>query len=274
MAKMVRRINFHVQPLDYGVVQLEKLWCDSRAIYPKGFRSRVKYINVLDPADMCYYISEILDVGKKRPLFMVSLEDHPSEVFIHYSAARCWEMVRERVNLEISKKHRMKVLNLHPLQPPGSCHHCSPLKYSCLNHAKQFCSCAWGAKFFLLRYDIKDLTILVEALEGKLSAIYRWAKLDLGLALAPYVSKDKQQSSTVTASPSKEEVCGKDGILSRTLKSRVETERVRREFLCSTSKALKMDASFDSTSERECSEVIELYCLVTTKVKIKGKKFS
>lgn len=120
MAKVVRRINCLVEPLDYGVVQLEKLWCDSRAIYPKGFRSRVKYINVLDPTDMCYYISEILDVGKKRPLFMVSLENHPSEVFIHFSAARCWELVRERVNLEISKKHRMKVLNLPPLQPPGS----------------------------------------------------------------------------------------------------------------------------------------------------------
>lgn len=78
----------------------------------------------------------------------------------------------------------------------AGCHHCSPDKYSCLNHAKQFCSCAWGAKFFLLRYDIKDLAILVEALEGKLSAIYRWAKLDLGLALSSYVSKDKQSVSS------------------------------------------------------------------------------
>lgn len=72
----------------------------------------------------------------------------------------------------------------------AGCHHCSPDKYACLNHAKQLCSCAWGAKFFLFRYDITELNILVEALEGKLSAIYRWARLDLGLALSSFVSKD------------------------------------------------------------------------------------
>ncbi|XVE62732.1 hypothetical protein DITRI_Ditri06bG0142900 [Diplodiscus trichospermus] len=67
---------------------------------------------------------------------------------------------------------------------------CSPDRYACLNHAKQLCSCARGAKIFLFRYDIGELNILVEALEGKLSAIYRWARLDLGLALSSYVSKD------------------------------------------------------------------------------------
>ncbi|XP_024979586.1 putative lysine-specific demethylase JMJ16 isoform X1 [Cynara cardunculus var. scolymus] len=120
IAKVVRRINCHVEPLEFGVVQSGKLWCDSRAIYPKGFRSRVKYINVSDPTDMCYYVSEILDAGKNRPLFMVSLEKHPNEVFIHLSAARCWEMVRERVNYEISKQHKSGIPNLPPLQPPGS----------------------------------------------------------------------------------------------------------------------------------------------------------
>ncbi|KAJ9540112.1 hypothetical protein OSB04_026618 [Centaurea solstitialis] len=120
MAKVVRRINCHVEPLEFGVVQSEKLWCDNRAIYPKGFRSRVKYINVLDPTDTCYYVSEILDAGKNKPLFMVSLEKHPTEVFIHLSAARCWEMVRERVNYEISRQHKLKIPNLPPLQPPGS----------------------------------------------------------------------------------------------------------------------------------------------------------
>ncbi|KAK1409754.1 hypothetical protein QVD17_36283 [Tagetes erecta] len=120
IAKVVRRINCNVEPLEFGVVQSGKLWCDNRAIYPKGFRSRVKYINVLDPTDTCYYISEIVDVGKNRPLFMVSLEKDPSEVFIHLSAVKCWEMVRERVNSEISKKHKSKISNLPPLQPPGS----------------------------------------------------------------------------------------------------------------------------------------------------------
>lgn len=71
--------------------------------------------------------------------------------------------------------------------------HCSPDKYACLNHAKQLCACAWGDKFFLFRYDITELNVLVEALEGKLSAIYRWARFDLGLALSSYVKKDSMQ---------------------------------------------------------------------------------
>lgn len=70
--------------------------------------------------------------------------------------------------------------------------HCSPDRYACLNHAKQFCSCSWDSRFFLFRYDISELKILVEALEGKLSAVYRWAKSDLGLALSSYISVDKE----------------------------------------------------------------------------------
>lgn len=50
----------------------------------------------------------------------VSLENHPSEVYVHLSPTKCWEMVRERVNNEISKQHKLKILNLPPLQPPGS----------------------------------------------------------------------------------------------------------------------------------------------------------
>lgn len=79
----------------------------------------------------------------------------------------------------------------------AGCHHCSPDKYACLNHARQLCSCSWGSKFFLFRYDINELKVLVEALEGKLSAVYRWARLDLGLALSSYVSKDNKQVSGV-----------------------------------------------------------------------------
>lgn len=120
IAKVVRRINCNVEPLEFGKVSPGKLWCDSRAVYPKGFKSRVRYINVLDPTNMCYYVSEILDAGKQGPLFMVSLEDSPSEVFVHVSAARCWEMVRERVNQEIAKQHKLGKLKLPPLQPPGS----------------------------------------------------------------------------------------------------------------------------------------------------------
>ncbi|KAE8678982.1 putative lysine-specific demethylase JMJ16 [Hibiscus syriacus] len=120
IAKVVRRINCNVEPLKFGVVLCGKLWCNSQAIFPKGFKSRVRYISVLDPTNMAYYVSEILDAGRDGPLFMVSMENFSSEVFIHVSASRCWEMVREKVNHELTKQHRVGRTNLPPLQPPGS----------------------------------------------------------------------------------------------------------------------------------------------------------
>ena len=48
------------------------------------------------------------------------MEHCPSEVFVHVSAARCWELVRDRVNQEIAKQHKLGRMNLPPLQPPGS----------------------------------------------------------------------------------------------------------------------------------------------------------
>lgn len=120
IAKVVRRLNCNVELLEFGVPQSGKFWCDNRAIYPKGFRSRVKYISIFEPMNTCYYISEIVDAGSDKPLFMVSLENCLSEVFIHLSATKCWEMVRERINLEISNQHKVGRLKLPPLQPPGS----------------------------------------------------------------------------------------------------------------------------------------------------------
>lgn len=58
---------------------------------------------------------------------------------------------------------------------------CSRDKYSCLDHATQICSCAWTNKVFLFRYEVSELNLLIEALEGKLTAVYKWAKI-LGLA--------------------------------------------------------------------------------------------
>ncbi|XP_008388726.2 putative lysine-specific demethylase JMJ16 isoform X2 [Malus sylvestris] len=120
IAKVVRRISCVVEPLEIGVVLSGKSWCNTQAIFPKGFRSRVRHMSVLDPTVMCHYVSEVLDAGQGGPLFKVSLEHCPSEVFIHNSADRCWEMVRERVNQEITRQHKLGKMNLPPLQPPGS----------------------------------------------------------------------------------------------------------------------------------------------------------
>ncbi|KAK1431364.1 hypothetical protein QVD17_07821 [Tagetes erecta] len=109
-----------VELLEFGVVQSGKLWCDNQAIYPKGFRSRVKYLDIFDLNNTCYYISQILDAGLGRPLFMVSPENNRSEVFIHLSPVKCWDMVRERINHEISEQHVLGKSNLPPFQDPGS----------------------------------------------------------------------------------------------------------------------------------------------------------
>ena len=110
-----------------------------------GFRSRVKYLSIVDPTQMAYYISEILDAGPQGPLFMVNcsllyhlyicssvswymlldalqvtLENCPGELFINVSPTKCWSMVRERLNMEIRRQLSMGRANLPALQPPGS----------------------------------------------------------------------------------------------------------------------------------------------------------
>lgn len=66
---------------------------------------------------------------------------------------------------------------------------CNPNKFSCLSHAKQLCSCPWSDKFFLFRYEMSELDLLIEALEGKLVAVYKWAREDIGLSLQSPSSK-------------------------------------------------------------------------------------
>ncbi|CAA0832183.1 Putative lysine-specific demethylase JMJ16 [Striga hermonthica] len=53
---------------------------------------------------------------------------------------------------------------------------CCPNKYACLRHSKQLCSCPWTSKRFFFRYEIAELDLLVEALEGNLKAIHSWVK--------------------------------------------------------------------------------------------------
>lgn len=60
---------------------------------------------------------------------------------------------------------------------------CSHNKYSCLVHAKHFCSCPWSEKIFFFRYEISELNILAEAVEGNKTAIRTWVKENLGRAL-------------------------------------------------------------------------------------------
>ncbi|GMH30779.1 hypothetical protein Nepgr_032622 [Nepenthes gracilis] len=58
---------------------------------------------------------------------------------------------------------------------------CDQSRYSCLLHTRNLCGCAWSEKIFLFRYEISELNNLAEALEGRYSAMHKWAKEYLGL---------------------------------------------------------------------------------------------
>lgn len=73
---------------------------------------------------------------------------------------------------------------------------CNPNRFSCLRHSKHLCSCPWSDKIFLFRYLISELEILVEAVEGKMAAVRRWVKEDLGLALYQENPNKTQNGST------------------------------------------------------------------------------
>ncbi|KAG8084850.1 hypothetical protein GUJ93_ZPchr0010g9654 [Zizania palustris] len=120
IANVVHRFKCSVELLEIGVVLSGRLWSSNQAIFPKGFRSRVKYFSILDPIQMTYYMSEILDAGMQGPLFMVTVENCPGEVFINFSPSKCWNMVRERLNMEVRRQLSMGRPNLPTLQPPGS----------------------------------------------------------------------------------------------------------------------------------------------------------
>lgn len=118
--KTVQNVNWNVEVLEYGVSLPGKLWSTSEAIFPKGYKSRVKYFSISEPTKKCYYISEILDAGPQGPLFMVKVENCSTEIFVHDSATKCWDLVRERLNNEILSCQFLGKANLPELQPASS----------------------------------------------------------------------------------------------------------------------------------------------------------
>ncbi|XP_010509692.1 PREDICTED: lysine-specific demethylase JMJ15-like [Camelina sativa] len=93
-----------VKPINLGSLVIGDLWCNKHAIFPKGFKSRVKFYNVQDPMRTSYYMSEIEDAGSHGPLFRVTLEGSQEDTFCNLSAQKCWEMVLRRVNKERTER--------------------------------------------------------------------------------------------------------------------------------------------------------------------------
>ncbi|GKB29566.1 lysine-specific demethylase JMJ18 [Tanacetum coccineum] len=99
--------------LNIGSVAFGKLWCNKKVIFPKGYRSRVKFHSFLNPALVRSYIVEIHDAGLIGPIFKVFLEEYPSESFMDVSADKCWELVLQRLNQQIVNDCK---LDLEPIK--------------------------------------------------------------------------------------------------------------------------------------------------------------
>ncbi|XP_022142392.1 lysine-specific demethylase JMJ18-like isoform X2 [Momordica charantia] len=104
-----------VEPISIGTIMFGKPWYCEKAIFPKGFRSRVYFFSVLNPTKIVTYISEVLDAGLLGPLFKVTLEASPSESFTNVSATKCWDMVIQRIIQEV-KRQNLRLEETHPLQ--------------------------------------------------------------------------------------------------------------------------------------------------------------
>ena len=114
------------------------------------------------------------------------------------------KLSQERVRLEeerrqklggYSKSHRMDkefdctsekecVSCFYDLYLSASGCSCCPNRFSCLNHAESLCSCPLENRYFLFRYDFNELALVVEALEGNISAISQWGQIDSRLPLS------------------------------------------------------------------------------------------
>ncbi|KAK2384513.1 lysine-specific demethylase JMJ18 [Trifolium repens] len=112
----MQKFSISAELVSLGTVLYGNHWFSNQAIYPKGFKSRVKFFSILDPTSICYYVSEVIDGGFLGPFFRVTLEEHPKEVFTNTSVDKCWEAVIDRLNCEINRRRSLGELNMPPLE--------------------------------------------------------------------------------------------------------------------------------------------------------------
>ncbi|CAA2934426.1 lysine-specific demethylase JMJ18-like [Olea europaea subsp. europaea] len=115
-----QKLSFCIDPINFGSVVHGKLWCNKEIIFPKGFKSRVKFFNLYNPVIKSNYVSEILDAGLLGPMFKVTLEDYPFESFANVSPDKCWVMVLHRLNQEIERQRSSGKQGLPPSLPSSS----------------------------------------------------------------------------------------------------------------------------------------------------------
>ncbi|XWS17995.1 hypothetical protein CRYUN_Cryun32bG0004100 [Craigia yunnanensis] len=126
---------------------------------------------------------------------------------------------------------------------------CSPERFACLKHVKNFCSCQDENRFVLLRYTIDELHMLAKALEGGLDAVKGWASKDLRLVSVndcdAHVSKLVQDSEVLKTEPS----------------------QLRESLSCSLRMEEKVDINTPCSYGHVSSEVLPSECQHGTKLK-------
>ncbi|GAB4829460.1 hypothetical protein Ancab_019132 [Ancistrocladus abbreviatus] len=150
-----QKLHIHVEPLNFGSVVPGKLWCSKKAIFPRGFRSRVQFCSINDPTVTCSYVSEVLDAGPFGPLFKVTSEEFSAVAFTDISPDRCWDMVLQRVNKEILKQSSVGkpglplVQHLHSINGLEMFGFCSPLIVQAIESLDPNHQCLeyWNHKF-------------------------------------------------------------------------------------------------------------------------------
>ncbi|KAJ7555191.1 hypothetical protein O6H91_05G025800 [Diphasiastrum complanatum] len=149
-----KRINHNIELLDVGALVLKENWHDKYMIYPAGFKSRTSFYNFHNLPERCYYISEILDTGKDRPYFKVTLEGYTSEESISSSVDECWREIQNRLNLEIQQEQNLGRADLADLHPPERLSGCDMFGFSSPSivqavealDPEHFCVHYWAAK--------------------------------------------------------------------------------------------------------------------------------
>ncbi|KAK8953442.1 putative lysine-specific demethylase JMJ14 [Platanthera guangdongensis] len=126
------RSKYSIELLHLGTAIFGKQWCNSETIFPKGFRSCVRYFNILDPTATCRYISEVLDGGvigplfkrsERRPIVLVGLFDVVSGLYANvaklkkgsslsfvqgFVGRRNWQIGETNVDLELPMRLMMQ----------------------------------------------------------------------------------------------------------------------------------------------------------------------
>ncbi|CAK9273364.1 unnamed protein product [Sphagnum jensenii] len=127
VARVVRSKRSSVELLDTGRLVLRSEWHNKHVIFPAGFKSQIRFYDMIDISHSCIYVSEIVDRGgDARPLFKVSVpvsQPSSTEVFLNESVDECWREIQNRVNDVIIHRRcghnkLQQQQQLPPLLPP------------------------------------------------------------------------------------------------------------------------------------------------------------